>query len=112
MVEMSECPRVACTRCIFAPRSIAWDAWACLSQCGETSEAFLRPAFFAASLTTLSAWRAVIGLGPPSGPLFWERNSGGEDPLGPLVAPGRELDGPADVEGQVADLVAEGEEAL
>ena len=37
------------TKRIFAPRSIAWLAWACLSQCGETSEAFFRPAFLAAT---------------------------------------------------------------
>lgn len=73
---MSEWPRVAWTRWIFAPRSMAWLAWACLSQWGDTSEAFFRPAFLAVALTILSAWRAVIGLGPPSGPFFWERNSG------------------------------------
>ncbi len=74
VVESEACLSVLMMRSKSAPRLLAWVAWECLSQSGETY--FERPAFFAAFLTILSAWSAVIGLAPPSDPFFWERNIG------------------------------------
>jgi hypothetical protein len=54
VVAMFPCPNVDCTPGSVAPRSMACDAWACRSQCGEIGASM--PAFAAARRT--SPWTA------------------------------------------------------
>ncbi len=68
VVATEACPSVACTRWIGAPRSRLCEAWACRSQCAETSPG--SPASAAAAFT--ARWTALGSSAPP----FRERNTG------------------------------------
>jgi hypothetical protein len=77
-VATEACPSVACTRWMGAPRSRLCEAWACRSQCAETSPG--SPALAAAAFTT--RWTALGSSAPP----FRDRKTGASADAGASLA--------------------------
>jgi hypothetical protein len=66
------------------PQSITWLAWACLSQCGETSETFFRPALLAvAFVIRCRVFHLGVQLEPKPAIVRTANSRGFADPSGP-----------------------------